>query len=266
MRNKTNIIAPFSSLALRPLSSKALVRHFSLHKNLTSYYKTVMRIFCGLTGREYLPFNSCPEQFRISSSGYEVASLNNHFLSTESMPSDARCSLFIRDPRDLIVSGYFYHKKGTESWAKIRNPTPEDLSVVNGNAPSLLEEDESVCEFLQRVPIEEGLRAEMEFRKTHFEILRSWMREPPDLVMKYEDIIGNEKQAFRELGVFYGFNTVERSLLEMIAGKKSAKRYRTPHIRNPVPGQWREVFTPALTSLFRREYGSLLEECGYPEQ
>lgn len=66
----------------------------------------------------------------------------------------------------------------------------------------------------------DGLRAEIEFRTRHFDSLLKWMNQPPELVMKYEDIIGNEETAFRQLGRFYGLNFPEVEFFVRQAVKK----------------------------------------------
>lgn len=65
---------------------------------------------------------------------HRVASINNRCLDLERL-GPCRISRFIRDPRDLVVSGYFYHQRGTEDWVKIRSPTPEDWYFANSAVP-----------------------------------------------------------------------------------------------------------------------------------
>ena len=43
---------------------------------------------------------------------YELSSTNGFAVEVERLTSDFRISRFVRDPRDLVVSGYHYHKRG----------------------------------------------------------------------------------------------------------------------------------------------------------
>lgn len=105
------------------------------------------------------------------------------------------CSLFIRDPRDLNVSGYYYHRKGVERWTKIKNPAPSDYVVVNGCIPNAVRDSGlSLSELVSQCDLPQGLLIELEFRQNHFRALSSWLSEPvEDLpIMSYNDIVGNE--------------------------------------------------------------------------
>ncbi|MBZ2167695.1 hypothetical protein [Marinobacter sp. F4216] len=92
--------------------------HFSFHKNLTVYHLKVAREFAHETARTQRHFNSFKEEF-LASSALDIRSVNNHFIDIGRLREfnpDLRASLFVRDPRDLVVSGYHYHKRGAEWW------------------------------------------------------------------------------------------------------------------------------------------------------
>ena len=254
---------PLVATLLRPIRSKQRVWHFSFHKNLTVYYKTVALALARSTGRNYKNFNSLIEDFQRTSHALDIASLNNHFIDLTNAPDNVRCSLFIRDPKDTIVSGYFYHKRGAEAWCKIPNPQPEDFRVVNGCIPPSMKAGESFQDCLNRLPLTEGLRAKFDFRRLHLQSLHKWMEYPPEFIAKYEDIIGNEDTTFRNLGRIYGLNDAELAYFVRSAAKNSARKRNLSHIRNPQSGQWRNVFPEELISEFREEFEGLLQATGY---
>ena len=90
--------------------------------------------------------------------------MNNHFINPVeflSLSPSTRLSLFVRDPRDLVVSGYFYHKKGS-NWCNIKTPNEDTLRTVNMSVPAnYLREGETIAECLNRLPLEQGLKMEI---------------------------------------------------------------------------------------------------------
>lgn len=252
--------------------------HCSYHKCLTVYYKRVMHAVlnrCLPWSGGYRHFNSHLSDFYAAFEDLRIASVNNRALDLERL-RPFRISRFIRDPRDLVVSGYFYHRRGAEPWTSQPAPTAEDWYFANGRLPDGLQEriddpatppeETSFARYLQSLPDEEGLLAELEFRQHHLESMAAWPRRHPDIVTyRYEDILGNETQVFDELFAFYGLSTLQRAL-----GRHFVKRYSfrrlapDPHVRNPSSGQWRQHFTPRVRQVFDRRYGALIRQLGYP--
>lgn len=246
------------------------VVHCSYHKSLTSYYaKVAGMLFNRLMpwSRGYRHFNSYVERFYDAAPDLTVASVNNHALDLERL-GRCRITRFVRDPRDLVVSGYFYHRRGAEEWCRVPDPTDEDWVVVNGRVPDGLGPGESYADYLRSRSLEEGLRAEIQFRRYHFESMRSWPSDHPDIrTFRYEDILGNERRIFEDAYAFYGASSLTRKGAGRLAVRYSAARRasKTDHIRNPKPAQWREVFTATVLEEFNRRYGDLLGRLGYPE-
>jgi hypothetical protein len=214
----------------------------------------------------YRHFNSHLDDFYDGFGKHRIASINNRALNLERL-GRFRISRFIRDPRDLVVSGYFYHKRGTEAWLKIESPTESDWFFANGCVPEGLQATgSSFADYLQSIPQEEGLLAELEFRRYHLESMADWPTQHPEIVTyRYEDIVGNETALFRELFEFYKLKPLERWLGSLFANRYSiGKRGADPHIRNPAFGQWRKYFTPRVRQAFDAKYAGLVELLGYP--
>lgn len=243
--------------------------HCSYHKCLTLYYSRVMstlynrifRLSCG-----YKHFYSLIDDFYREASKYKIASVNNHAIDLQRIGNEFRISRFIRDPRDLIVSGYFYHKRGAEAWSNIINPGESDWKVVNGYIPIDMGEGNSFSSYLQGLSKEDGLIAEIEFRSKHLDSMMDWpMGDPRIKTYKYEDLIGNEKDVFKDILKFYGVTWLESRLASILAEQFSANKQKgkTRHIRNARSSQWREHFTPRVQDYFERKYGELLERYDY---
>lgn len=214
----------------------------------------------------YRHFNSLIEEFEAEKSNYRAVSINNHYFNIDSLGPEARVSRFIRDPRDLVVSGYFYHKRGAEQWSRIINPHKSDWRVVNGNLPDNFPVTASLSSYLNTVDKEDGLIAEIDFRKHHFESMISWpLSDPRIQIFFYEDILGNEVEAFRKLFEFYNFSEKLKRRGSKLAERYSASKQegKSDHIRNQLTGQWREHFTPRVNAYFNERYATLLEKYRY---
>jgi len=213
----------------------------------------------------YRHFESIEGVFYNNLDKYTVLSTNNFAIEPVRIKGDFRISRFVRDPRDLIVSGYFYHLRGAEPWFRMKNPTAKYWEPLNGNVPEAMPADLSFSEYLQGLSKEEGLLAEIEFRKYHLESMRNWPLDSRIKLFAYEDILGNEEKVFGEILAHY-----ECSSLMQQAAKFFARKYRyrpntssKRHIRNPAPGQWKEHFTPKVKACFERNYGDILELYNY---
>ena len=243
--------------------------HCSYHKCLTVLYGRVMDgVYnrCRPWGRGYRHYNSHLDDFYRGFRMDRVSSINNRVLDLERL-DPFRISRFIRDPRDLIVSGYFYHRRGAEDWVTIEAPSAEDWYFANGAVPTGLEAvGTSFADYLRSIPEEEGLLAEMEFRAHHFESMAQWPQSHPDIkTFRYEEVLGRERALFGELFDFYGMSRFQRSLGAWFAERHSIGRKRAdPHVRNPSSGQWRQHFTPRVRQAFDAEYAALVRQLGYP--
>jgi hypothetical protein len=242
--------------------------HCSYHKCLTVYYGRVMHSLFNRFlpwSRGYRHYNSHLADFYEGFDQYRVASVNNRAPDLQRL-GEFRLSRFVRDPRDLVVSGYFYHRRGAEPWTTMENPTDDDWYFANGIVPDgLRAAGGSFARYLQSIPPEEGLLAELEFRRPHFESMAAWPAHRNIVVYRYEDIIGRQREAFRELFDFYGLAPIERRLGDWLASRYSlARRAADGHVRNPEPGQWRRHFTPRVRRVFDAEYAALVKQLGYP--
>jgi hypothetical protein len=243
--------------------------HCSYHKCLTVYFRRVMDgVFnrCLPWSAGYRHYNSHLDDFYAGFRQLRVASINNRALDLGRL-GRFRISRFIRDPRDLVVSGYFYHRRGAEAWVGIESPTADDWYFANGVVPEgLRAAGGSFADYLRSLPEEDGLLAELEFRRRHLESMARWPAEHPDIVtFRYEDILVDEAAVFRRLFDFYGLSPVERLLGNWLARRYSRRRRSgDPHIRDPSSGQWRRHFTPRVRRAFDASHPGLVERLGYP--
>lgn len=240
--------------------------HCSYHKCLTVFFRRVMEPSLAHLGG-YRHFNSHLARFEAEQSSLRLASINNVALDVDAL-GDVRISRFVRDPRDLVVSGYFYHRRGAEPWCRQVDPDPlEWSSQRNRDVPSALAPGESLQACLHRLDREEGLLAEMELRARHFDSMRAWPTDDPRIrVWRYEDIVDDERRVMGEVADHYGLPFVLRRLVQRNAARfdsRHAVASRDGHVRNPSSGQWRAVFTPRVTREFMSRWGDLLPLLAY---
>lgn len=245
--------------------------HCGYHKCLTEYSKKVYSSVCkgklpGTSHGSFAHFFHRADAFYNECNQHYINSVSGHALTLDRF-EDIRVVRFIRDPRDLIISGYFYHKRAAEHWCALKNPTETDWAMVRGYIPRKLPSDFSLTEYLNSTSLEEGLIAEMDFRTHHYNSMLEWPDNDPRVrLYRYEDILGNEADTFRSIVSFLGL-----PLLTRIAGVHYARRFRakrnigkTSHIRNPNSQQWRQHFTPTLTAMFKERFSEVLQRYDYP--
>lgn len=197
----------------------------------------------------------------------------------------------VRDPRDILASAYFSHKKthSTEAW------------------PELIEHRRQ----LNAVPQDEGLMLELDFNAEVFAEMERWDYDQPDVLeLKMEtfttDPLNQWLAVFQHLGIadeshfgkkrawgyllktslnvlhrHYGVPSfgafaqvpVER-LLGMVHGHRFATKIGTrtegqedtsSHYRKGVSGDWANHFKAEHVAAFKERYGELLVKLGYED-
>lgn len=174
-----------------------------------------------------------------------------------------RATHMIRDPRDMVVSGYFYHLWADEPWLLKPNPRYGGLSYRD---------------YLNSVDRQAGLLAEIEwFSRTTAPRMQSWRYDDPRfLELKYRDVIGQPDEWFPRIFAHYGFVRAELPRLTEIAvghtlrpSPNAAVVARpTPgrHVRSGQPGQWKEIFQAQHNVRFQELMGGLLLRLGYSDR
>jgi hypothetical protein len=250
--------------------------HCGYHKCLTMFsrkvYKRACRVYTlthGLRPNQptaFRHFYHRIEAFYNNANKYGVCSISGHKPDLDRF-EDLRVVRFVRDPRDLMISSYYYHKRGAERWSKLTNPSDADWMVVNGHVPSGIPEQESLSGYLSNASLEKGLQAEMEFRQFHFESMMQWpLEDPRVLLFRYEDILGREPEVFEQIFDFYKLPKLTGSAAKYFANKYRLGKaeVKKDHVRNAKSQQWRDLFTPELKQNFNHLYSNLLERYGYP--
>lgn len=190
----------------------------------------------------------------------------------------------IRDPRDVIVSGYLYHRRTSEAWCVNTDfdATPPvsfpQVPYSQEHRPeawkaAYLESlgGRSYQEHLLALPQEEGLLFEMaHYGAWTVESMLAWdYRQADVLEVKFEDVMSDYDATFRTIFAHLGFS---RSRLEAglrVAAKhdlsrKSDREVRAmAHVSSKRPGKWQAYFTKKHRVAFREQFGDALIRLGY---
>jgi hypothetical protein len=171
-------------------------------------------------------------------------------------PSTHRAFFVYRDPRDVVVSGYFL-RRNTDTLGN----TSEDRN------------------FLQAASLEDGLiyTIDRDERLGLFNAFRSWSdatsEDPNVTLIRYEDLTGD--RGFRSIQDLMAFCDVAigpqelRELLDrhsfdrLSGGRRKGEADRSSHYRSGVAGDWTRYFTPRVDERFNEAAGDLLPLFGY---
>lgn len=162
----------------------------------------------------------------------------------------------IRDPRDVIVSGYFSHLYSHEvgDWPRLR----------------------VYRQMLENLNKEDGLLAEMQFSSIYLYQMYSWnYNQPRILEKKFEDLISNTIEQFQQ--IFAHLRVVpdlisDEDLIELLdkfsfeklsGGRQVGSEDTRGHYRKGVVGDWRNHFSERHIACFKALYNPILLACGY---
>ena len=222
-------------------------------------------------GFKYEHFDSDVAKY---SEAYKTKRLDVYSVNNFNVPIDEnmRVSHFIRDPRDLMVSGYHYHKWTGEAWCNDESISYDHISHHHlfkkyiGGA-ELWPLGVSYQEFINKVTKKQGLILELIWRKSHFETMQSWDYSSSNvLLLKYEDVIDHEEEFFEILFNHYNFPKEWLSDFLKIVSKHSRKNARLSeksHTRNGSAKQWASEFDDDIQAEFNSFYPTLLNKTGY---
>jgi hypothetical protein len=163
----------------------------------------------------------------------------------------------IRDPRDVIVSGCFYHQCSEEPWLHVKQKNLGGLSYAEKiNSYPLL--DDRILFEMEHVGLE-GIQE-----------MLNWNYATPDFFeVRYEDLIADsDLMLFHRIFLFLGFpGKCIPELLEIAyaASIFSGNVSKSVHVRSGKARQWEQYFNPRHKSRFVELFGDALVRLGYEE-
>lgn len=177
----------------------------------------------------------------------------------DTLPQSRGVHVF-RDPRDMVVSGYFSH----------RNSHPIEVDGVRWT--ELIRHRIN----LLKLDKDAGMMAEVEFSGYFLEHLLSWHYDAPDVLpVRMEDLTSDPAgqwrrmlehwQLFDQLPDGYLGELLQNHSFGQMAGggRKLGEEDEKSHYRKGVAGDWHNHLTDDHLALFRERYGDLVERLGY---
>lgn len=190
----------------------------------------------------------------------------------------------VRDPRDVIVSGYLYHKRCTEAWCINENfdLTPPILfprvPLSQQHRP-----EEWKRQYLlrlanksyQRNLLDRGEADGLLFEMQHYgawtiESMLGWNYADPQLLeLQFEALIGNFDETFRRIFAHCEFSKRQTEMALEIAQMQDLNRMSAQqlaerkHITTRQTSKWRPYFEDAQRKAFTEQFGDAAVRLGY---
>ena len=282
------------------MSSSLQFSYYSHHKCATGWTNSILRELCF-----YLGLNHCtvhgPEQYGeyenlrkcVQARGVELLAFTNAEIEEVRRLSRHQGVHVVRDPRDVLVSGYFSHLNShpTENWPEL----------------------EAHREALQSLSKEEGLLKEIEFSRPFLTAMREWNYDQRHVLeVKMEDLTKDPDTQFRRvlrhLGLYdsgqadgllqkgrqYGNRLIYKfhhevplplprqiakeravhpdvldAILEahrfekLTGGRSKGEENPDSHLRKGEPGDWKNHCTDRVLEAFEDAYGDIVAKLGY---
>jgi hypothetical protein len=246
---------PFRS-ALSPFErgeQGPLIVHCGHHKIGTVWFDKVLLAVCDEFALRY---QKCSQAELLPAT--DVVHQNHSNFDFSSI-ADYRGSHIIRDLRDVVISGYFYHLWTFEEWA---------------HRPAERWQGATYQELLNSLDQEAGLLLEIDrFCEIDLPEITSWNYEDPNIIeVRYEELIADEESGFRRIFKKYGFHdaAVDRAVELALAFSFSRVTKRAlgtvmkgNHLRSGRPEEWRSLFSEKHRAHFKERAGEALIRLGY---
>lgn len=192
--------------------------------------------------------NKLPENFDIF--------LQDHSqFDFDKLPSEYRGIHLIRDPRDIIISGCFYHTKSQEKWLHIKREKFGGLTYQEKiNSYSSL--DDQIFFEMENTAFK-AISAILDWDYNNAKFMN----------IKYEDLISDQDLLlFHQLFNFLGFSGKEISEILRITYSNSlfsGNYQRSTHIRSGKARQWEKYFKANHKAKFLSLYSDALIKLKY---
>ena len=257
-----------------------LILHTGQHKVMTSYFNNILYNLCVDFDWEFHKFFEKADfekalQNCLSSRKINVICCYNFAPDLNLISTTFKGSNIIRDPRDMLVSGYNYHLWTDEEWACL--PMVEEhwerLQLKNrfSNIGVAELRNMSYKELLNRLDDIEGYLLELDLRAKHIANMAAWdYSNPAILELKYENVFQKEEDTFSGLFEHYGFSPsmiqhgmkyVREFSFENM--KKKGEAGMKKHASTGKSSQWKDKLPSEVVDVFNARHAVLLEQLGY---
>lgn len=256
---------------------------FAYHKVGSKFMSRIFRELCWENGWDFASLSG-----RIGNvpRKHDVIVFNHSLVDLRTMDWPFRGVHLIRDPRDVLVSGYLYHKRCNEEWClntdfsvsePIRYPQISRMKEYMPEAWKArylraLGNKSYQANLLERSQLD-GVLFECEhYAGWTIDAMRAWDYGHPDIMeVRFEDIMANFDSQFAAIFGFLGFSGRQLSSAMRVAAKEDLNRKSAaeissdPHIASRQTSKWRAYFDQPLEEHFRTRFGNVVEALGYED-
>lgn len=162
----------------------------------------------------------------------------------------------IRDPRDVIVSGCFFHQKSDEAWLHVPKEKYDGLT------------------YQEKINSLDSPEDQLFFEMDHVGAMTigqmmSWdYTQPQFFEVRYRDLIQDEDlMIFHRMFLHLGFEGAQIPTLLQLSFDNSlfGGLRKSRHVRSGKSSQWKQHFTPAVKDRFKEKFPGVLVELGYED-
>jgi hypothetical protein len=253
---------------------------FSYHKTGTSLFLHVMTKVCARLGLTLVNHYGLVERLELEP---DVILLPHSTLG-DPLDRPYRAIRLIRDPRDIWVSGYLYHRRCDEEWCRNTDmdPTPPiqwprvDYSFAHWPEDwkrHYLERlgGKSYQQNLLDRSMADGLEFELEgYTGCTLATMGEWTLNGAEaLDVKLEDVMADFDGSMRHIFGHFGFTADQSEVALEVAHSEDVRRMddaaiaARPQIHSRTPSKWRDLLSAAQIARFEERYGDLIRELGY---
>ncbi|MEO1261270.1 MAG: sulfotransferase domain-containing protein [Bacteroidota bacterium] len=196
---------------------------------------------------------------------------NNVFWPGRKIFKNAKMIHLIRHPKDIIISGYFYHKKGSELWntLPIRRPHLYCLSfelddVYNEQEKKLLNPEITYQQLLENLSFEKGMMTEIVWVKyVHTFNPIPFYESPLIQTFRFENIVEEPVKKIEEICRYWELSDQE---IEYYC-QRAAHFDKTPNykIRDRSAYQYQKYFDDTLNLFYKKHFGNVVRRLEYPD-
>lgn len=251
-KNKINRILQIFKYSDYDLSLPNKILLATHHKTGTVWFNSIFGTICKNYSLDFYKGEqkNLPDQF-------DVFTQDHSCIDFDLFSWPYRGVHIVRDPRDIIVSGCFYHQKSEESWLHRQRDEFDGMTYQ--------EKINSIEQF------DDQLLFEMEHsaRRTIID-MTNWDYENPNFFeIKYENLIKDvDLILFHEIFTFLGFPGRAIPDLLTIAYNKSlfsGRKKKSKHVRSGKSKQWKQYFKQCHKDRFLELFGDILIQLGYEQ-